>query len=201
MPNALPQWIFATNNAHKLEEVRAMLSDFAQILSLNEVHVNQDIPETADTFEGNALIKAQTIFELTGLPCFADDSGLCVSALNGAPGVKSARYANDHGPVDHQANNVKLLKALENQSNREAFFISVICLAGLTPEPIFFEGRVQGTIAGELAGHDGFGYDPLFIPEGYNQTFAELGSEIKNQFSHRANAIAKLRTYLSSQTV
>ncbi len=188
--------IFATNNAHKLQEARAILAGFDEIVSLNECGFSEEIPETADSFEGNALIKAKTIYEKLGKPCFADDSGLVVPALNGAPGVKSARYASENGPVNHHANNLKLLSELQGLS-REAYFTTVICLYGFTPEPVFFHGKVEGTIAESLTGSSGFGYDPLFIPQGYNQTFSELGDEIKNTLSHRYHALMKMRQFFS----
>lgn len=193
----MKKWVFATNNQHKLEEAKQILGQFAEIVSLKDIGFFEDIEESADTFEGNAMIKAKTVFEKTGFPCFADDSGLCVVALNGAPGVKSARYANENGPVDHSLNNKKLLKALEFQVNREAYFITVICAYGFSEMPQLFEGEVHGTIAHQLAGVEGFGYDPLFIPQGYDKTFAELGPEIKNSMSHRANALNKMKTNLN----
>ena len=160
--------IFATNNAHKLQEARAILAGFSEIISLQDCGFTDEIPETADTFEGNALIKAKTIYEKLGKPCFADDSGLVVPALNGAPGVKSARYASEVGPVNHHANNQKLLDELQGLP-REAYFTTVICLYGFTEEPVYFHGKVDGHIAESLSGSSGFGYDPLFIPQGYNQ--------------------------------
>jgi XTP/dITP diphosphohydrolase len=193
----MKKWVFATNNQHKLEEAKQILGDFAEIVSLKEIGFFDEVDETADTFEGNATIKAQSVFEKTGIPCFADDSGLCVNALNGAPGVKSARYANDHGPVDHFLNNQKLLAELTGIENREAFFITVICAVGFTESPLYFNGEVHGDIATDLSGVAGFGYDPLFIPKGYSKTFAELGSEIKNSMSHRANALNKMKIYFS----
>ena len=123
----MKKWVFATNNQHKLDEAKQILGDFAEIASLNTIDFYDDIDETADSFEGNALIKAQTVFEKTGIPCFADDSGLCVTALNGNPGVKSARYANENGPVEHSLNNQKLLTELESKSDRSAFFVTVLC--------------------------------------------------------------------------
>lgn len=188
--------IFATNNAHKLQEARAILAGFNEIVSLQDCGFTDEIPETADTFEGNALIKAKTIYEKLGKPCFADDSGLVVPALNGAPGVKSARYASEFGPVNHQANNQKLLTELQGLP-REAYFTTVICLYGYTEEPMFFHGKVDGHIAESLSGSSGFGYDPLFIPQGYNQTFSELGEEIKNSLSHRFHALMKMRQFFS----
>ena len=182
--------VFATNNAHKLEEVRAILGNSIDILSLNDIGCHVDIPETADTFEGNASIKAEFIYGKYGIDCFADDSGLEVDALGGAPGVMSARYASVDGH-DSDANMVKLLKALAGVSDRSAQFRTVICLIE-GGKHSFFEGIVRGKIIEERRGSGGFGYDPVFVPEGYEQTFAELGNEIKNSISHRARATRKL---------
>ena len=191
------QWIFATNNAHKLVEAKDIFSNFAQIISLQEIGFNEDVDETEDSFKGNALLKAQAVFQKTGLPCFADDSGLCVDALDGRPGVKSARYAKETGPVDHALNNQKLLHELSGIDDRSACFKTVICAVGFESEPIFFEGVVYGQIATELRGSDGFGYDPLFIPQNYHETFAELGSVIKNTLSHRWMAMDNMKKYFS----
>lgn len=193
----MKKWVFATNNQHKIEEAKEILGGFAEIMSLNSINFHDDIEETADSFEGNALIKAKTVFEKTGFPCFADDSGLCVNALNGRPGVKSARFANEHGPVDHSLNNQKLLNELEGKADRSAFFTTVICAYGFNDSPIYFTGEVHGNIASELSGAEGFGYDPLFVPEGFDKTFAELGSKIKNEMSHRANALNKMKLHFS----
>ncbi len=193
----MKKWVFATNNLHKLEEAKAILGSFAEIVSLNDIGFHEEIEETASTFEGNALIKAQTVFEKTGFPCFADDSGLCVVALNLQPGVKSARYAVENGPVNHELNNQKLLSELSTAQNREAYFITVICAVGFEENPIFFQGKVHGSIALEPAGNQGFGYDPLFVPQNYHQTFAELGPEIKNSMSHRANALNLMKLHFS----
>jgi len=188
--------VFATHNPKKLVEVREILPSQFQIESLSDLNFHQDIIEDADTFQGNALIKAKTIFNLLGESCFADDSGLVVPTLGGLPGVKSARYANDEGPVDHMANNVKLLKALKDKTDRRAYFITVICLILKNEDVRYFEGRVEGTISESLMGDKGFGYDPIFIPNGYNRTFGELGADVKNNISHRARALNKMRDFL-----
>ncbi len=193
----MKKWVFATNNQYKIDEAKQILGGFAEIMSLNTIDFHDDIEETADSFEGNALIKAKTVFEKTGFPCFADDSGLCVNVLNGKPGVKSARFYNEHGPVNHSLNNQKLLNELYGQLDRSSFFITVICAYGFTDEPIYFKGEVNGTIAQELSGVEGFGYDPLFIPKGFDKTFAELGSTVKNLMSHRANALNKMKLHFS----
>lgn len=193
----MKHWIFATNNAHKLVEAKDIFSNFAEIISLQEIGFNEDVDETEDTFKGNALLKAQAVFQKTGLPCFADDSGLCVDALDGKPGVKSARYANETGLVDHNLNNQKLLQELSGAENRSACFKTVICAVGFESEPLFFEGVVYGHIATELRGNDGFGYDPLFVPQNYHETFAELGGVIKNTLSHRWMAMENMKKYFS----
>lgn len=194
----MKKWVFATNNLHKLEEAKDILGSFAEIVSLNDIGFHEDIEETADSFHGNALIKAQTVYEKTGFPCFADDSGLCVHALNLQPGVKSARYAVENGPVNHELNNQKLLAELSHSDNRDAYFITVICAVGFEQNPIYIEGTVQGSIALQPAGNQGFGYDPLFVPKNYHQTFAELGPEIKNSMSHRANALNLMKLHFSA---
>lgn len=189
------RWVLASNNQHKLEEIQVQFPTNIELLTLNDVGFSEDIIEDAATFHGNALIKAKRINDFTGFPSLADDSGLCVSALNNDPGVHSARYANQTGPVDHNLNNQKLLSELEGFSDRTAYFITVLCLVGFSKEPLYFEGRVWGEIGSELKGNGGFGYDPLFIPSGYNQSFAELGSEVKNSLSHRSNALKELKKY------
>ena len=189
--------VFATNNAHKLEEISAILGDKVEILSLKDIHCQVDIPETADTLEGNSLLKAQYIREHYGMDCFADDTGLEVEALNGAPGVYSARYAGDEGH-DSEANMKRLLKELEEKENRKARFRTVIALI-LNGEVHQFEGTVEGHILREKRGSSGFGYDPVFVPEGYTESFAELGEEIKNQISHRARAVQKLAEFLKTE--
>lgn len=185
--------VVATNNAHKLEEISAILGNEMELLSLKDIHCNTDIPETADTLEGNARQKAMYIHENYGMDCFADDTGLEVEALNGSPGVFSARYAGDGH--DSEANMQKLLKELEGKENRKAQFRTAICLI-MEGKEYLFEGIVKGHIIEEKRGGAGFGYDPIFVPEGYNQTFAELGNDVKNTISHRARAVEKLCTFL-----
>ena len=190
------KFVFATNNAHKLEEVTAILGNRIELLSLKDIHCHTDIPETADTLEGNALLKAQYIYENYQMDCFADDTGLEVEALNGAPGVYSARYAGGEGH-DAQANMLKLLHELEGKENRKAQFRTAISLI-LDGKEYLFEGVIKGEIIKEKRGDSGFGYDPVFMPEGYDRTFAELGNDIKNQISHRALAVQKLCEFLQS---
>ena len=185
--------VVATNNAHKLEEIAAILGDEMELLSLKDINCHADIPETADTLEGNARQKAMYIYENYGMDCFADDTGLEVDALNGAPGVFSARYAGD--VHDSEANMQKLLKELKGKENRKAQFRTAICLI-MEGKEYLFEGIVKGAIIEEKRGGAGFGYDPIFVPEGYEQTFAELGNDIKNTISHRAHAVEKLCKFL-----
>ena len=185
--------IFATNNAHKLGEVQALLGDAFELVTLRECGITEDIPETAATLEGNALQKARYVYEKTGLDCFADDTGLEVDALNGAPGVHSARYATDGH--DFAANNRLLLKNLEGVVDRTARFRTVIALI-LGGVEYTFEGRVEGTIATSESGSEGFGYDPLFVPSGEIITFAQMSAEAKNAISHRGRAVAKLVDFL-----
>ncbi len=187
--------VFATNNAHKLEEIRAILGDKVEILSLNDIDCHADIPETADTLQGNAALKAQYIYDNYGLDCFADDTGLEVEALNGAPGIYSARYAGGEGH-DSEANMKKLLSEMQDKDNRKARFRTVICLIEGGKEH-FFEGIVNGSIIRERKGGAGFGYDPVFMPDGYSETFAEMGNDEKNKISHRARAVQKLCEYLN----
>lgn len=186
--------VFATNNAHKLEEIRAILGNSIEILSLADIHCHADIPETADTLEGNARQKSRYVYEHYGLDCFADDTGLEVESLGGAPGVYSARYADGQGH-DSQANMNKLLKEMEEKNDRKAQFRTIISLIEKGKERQF-EGIVKGQITREKRGESGFGYDPIFQPDGYETTFAELGSDIKNRISHRARAVAALCDYL-----
>ena len=187
--------VFATNNIHKLEEVRNIISGKVLIKSLVDIDCHDDIPETADTLEGNALLKAKYVKERFGYDCFADDTGLEVEALHNAPGVYSARYAGEmHDP---EANMNKLLHELQGKENRKARFRTVISLL-LNNEEYVFEGVINGSIITEKRGGEGFGYDPIFVPEGYEQTFAEMGSELKNKISHRALAVEKLATFLST---
>ena len=187
--------VFATNNAHKLEEIRAILGSKIEILSLADIGCEADIPETADTLEGNALIRARYVYDNYKFDCFADDTGLEVDALNGLPGVHTARYAypDRHDP---EANMVKLLDALREKNDRNARFRTVIALIEKGEEHLF-EGVVEGVIARGKSGTEGFGYDPVFIPQGQQKTFAELGEDTKNSMSHRARAAQKLAEYLA----
>ncbi len=189
--------VFATNNAHKLEEIKNILGDKVEILSLADIDCHADIPETADTLEGNARQKAMYVYTHYGMDCFADDTGLEVDALEGAPGVHSARYASEKGH-DSQANMEKLLREMEEKNDRKAQFRTIISLIEKGEEKQF-EGVVRGEILRERKGNSGFGYDPVFRPEGYDKTFAELGNEIKNKISHRARAVAALCEYLSKE--
>lgn len=186
--------VFATNNAHKLEEISSILGDKIELLSLKDIGCHEDIPETADTLEGNALLKSSFIYRNYGLNSFGDDTGLEVEALGGAPGVYSARYAGGEGH-DSQANMRKLLCELEGVENRKARFRTAISLI-LDGKEYLFEGIINGEIIKEKRGDSGFGYDPVFKPEGYEQTFAELGAEVKNEISHRALAVKKLAQFL-----
>lgn len=189
--------VFATNNKHKLSEIRAILGDEIDILSLEDINCHADIPETADTLEGNALQKAQYVVDHFGMSCFADDTGLEVDALNGEPGIYSARYAGEEH--DSEANMTKLLNNLGQNNNRKAQFRTVIALLEMEGEIIrqhLFEGIVKGEIIRERRGGEGFGYDPIFQPEGYQQTFAEMSGEAKNAISHRGRAVRKLVEYL-----
>ena len=190
--------VFATNNAHKLEEIRAILGNSIEILSLADIHCHADIPETADTLEGNARQKSRYVYEHYGLDCFADDTGLEVESLGGAPGVHSARYADGQGH-DSQANMNKLLKEMEEKNDRKAQFRTIISLIEKGEERQF-EGIVKGQITREKRGESGFGYDPIFQPNGYETTFAEMGSDIKNRISHRARAVAALCDYLTKES-
>ena len=209
--------VFATNNEHKLSEIRAILGDAFEVVSLADIGCHEDIPETGQTLEENALMKAEYIYNKYHLSCFADDTGLEVEALNGAPGVYSARYASmedlrnqntQSSPISHdsEANMARLLRELANNNNRKARFRTVIaliekkdvCPCGCTSIKVVhkFEGIVNGEITREKSGAEGFGYDPIFRPDGYDKTFAELGADIKNQISHRARAVAKLAEFL-----
>ena len=206
--------VFATNNKHKLEEIRSILGESIEVLSLKDIGCDVDIPETGTTLEENALQKAQYIYDNYHLSVFADDTGLEVDALNGAPGVYSARYASmasnsSSTSHDSEANMARLLKELGENNNRHARFRTVIaliqkkdvCPCGCTSikEIHKFEGIVEGEIIRERRGGEGFGYDPIFQPEGYDKTFAELGMDIKNHISHRARAVAKLCEFLNNK--
>lgn len=189
--------IFATGNRHKLEEVQAILGDSFKVVTPMEVGINEDIPETADTLEGNASMKSGYIWKKTGLSCFADDTGLEVEALDGAPGVYSARYAGED--KDSAANMAKLLEALKGKENRKARFRTVISLIEEDGRELLFEGIVNGHIGTECAGEMGFGYDPLFIPENGTKTMAQMSAEEKNAISHRGLAVRKLAAYLRNR--
>jgi len=188
--------VFATNNEHKLREVREILGDSLHILSLRDIGCLYDIPETADTLEGNALIKAKYVKNNYGYDCFADDTGLEIPALDNAPGVYSARYAGDS--KDSKANIAKVLFELKDKEDRSACFRTVIAyIKG--EEEYLLEGVVKGSIIHETRGYTGFGYDPVFVPEGYAETFAEMGDEQKNTISHRAEAIKKLKQLIDAK--
>lgn len=190
--------VFATNNKHKLDEICEILGARFDVVSLKDIGCDVDIPETGDTLEENALMKAEYVKQHFGMDCFADDTGLEVEALDGAPGVHSARYAEgtDH---DSNANMEKLLRELGNNNNRKARFRTVIALL-LNGETHRFEGIVNGRIAFEKHGTEGFGYDPIFVPDGYQHSFAELGMDVKNHISHRARAVARLADFLNNET-
>lgn len=185
--------VFATNNRHKLEEVSAILGPNFELATPADCGITEDIPETQPTLEGNALQKARYIHERTGLDCFADDTGLEVAALGGDPGVRSARYAGDQHDFDE--NTALLLKNLENEADRSARFRTVIALI-LGGREYLFDGVVNGRIIDEYRGTGGFGYDPVFIPDGYTETFAEMSAAQKNAISHRARAVEKLNSFL-----
>lgn len=189
----IKELVFVTNNKHKLKEISAIIGDKISILSLSDIGCNDEIEENADTIEGNASLKSRYIWDKTGRNCFADDTGLLIDALNGRPGVKSARYAGDDCIPE---NNIrKVLKELEGIADRKARFKTVISLI-IDGREIQFEGTVEGTIIQEKRGTDGFGYDPVFLPDGYDQTFAEMEADEKNRISHRGRASQKLIDYL-----
>lgn len=188
---------FATNNPNKLKEIRQMVPDSVEIRSLRDIGCEEELPETQDTLEGNAFQKARYVLEHYGVPCFADDTGLEVTALGGEPGVYSARYA---GPQRSNEDNIDLLLSkLEDKNDRSARFRTVIALVGLDKE-YHFEGIVEGEIGTELKGEGGFGYDPVFYPEGRDITFAEMSAADKNAISHRARAMAKLLDFLHKRS-
>lgn len=189
--------IFASSNKNKIKEIKSVLPSTISLSGLEDVGITNEIPETGETIKENSFLKAKYVAEFldgTNVSVFADDSGLEVDALNGAPGVYSARYAGQ--PKNDSANNAKLLSELKNSSNRKARFVTIITLV-YNNQIYYFEGEINGTIAFEPTGTTGFGYDPLFIPQGYNKTFAELGSEVKNKISHRAIAVKKLAEFLN----
>lgn len=187
--------VFVTANAHKAAEVQKVVSTTIKIVSLKDINCSDDIEETANTFQGNALLKAKNVYNKYNKNCFADDSGLEVEALNNEPGVFSARYAGV--PKSDEKNTAKLLKNLEGIENRKARFRTVIALI-LDGKEYLFEGIIEGTIAQQPIGTNGFGYDPVFIPAGYTKTFAQMTAEEKNQISHRAIAVSKMNEFLKS---
>lgn len=186
--------VFATNNAHKLCEIRRIIGERFRVLSLSDIGCHDDIPETGMTLEENALMKVRYVKEHYGYDCFADDTGLLVDALGGAPGVFSARYAGSEGH-DSEANMRLLLQNMDDKDNRSARFRTVIALIEGDVEHLF-KGECEGTITRERSGTDGFGYDPIFLPEGYNLTFAQMSPDEKNAISHRGRAVSKLISYL-----
>jgi XTP/dITP diphosphohydrolase len=187
--------IFATHNANKLKEVKSLVPTSIELLNIDDINFTTEIEETETTIEGNALLKAKTIYQQTGFNCFADDSGLLVDYLNGAPGVYSARYAGE--PKNDENNLQKLLHELKSTENRKAHFKTVMALI-VNGKEYLFEGIINGEIINEKRGNHGFGYDPIFIPNGYTKTFAEMDSETKNAISHRGIALQKLLMFLKS---
>ena len=193
MEKNIREIVFATNNPHKLEEARAILKGKVKVLSLSDINCHDEIPETADTLEGNALIKVRWVKDKYGYDCFADDTGLMVDALGGAPGVYSARYAGEHcSPSDNIA---LLLQKLQGVEDRKAKFMTVVALI-FNGEEYLFEGEVTGVIATDYCGNSGFGYDPVFIPENSSLSFAEMGADEKNAISHRGRAMRKFADFL-----
>lgn len=191
----MQELVIASNNKGKIHEIKAMISD-VQLLSLSDIQFTAEIPEPFDTFEQNAHQKASTIHRFSGKNVFADDSGICVNALNGGPGVYSARYAGE-GATD-SANLQKLLDELNGKADRSAYYQAIICLIW-NGEAHYFEGKCKGTIMDTPRGEGGFGYDPVFVPEGYTQTFAELPLDIKNRLSHRGKAIRQMADFIKQQ--
>lgn len=188
--------IFATNNKHKLEEIKKMAGPRFELISLEEIGLTGEIPEDYDTLEENALFKAKYIYDRTKVPTFSDDTGLEVTALHGRPGVLSARYA---GPEKNDRENMqKLLRELEHETNRTARFRTVIAFIQPNGKEVLFEGIINGQISREPKGRQGFGYDPVFIPDGHHTTFAEMTSDLKNSISHRSLAFSKFITYLKN---
>jgi XTP/dITP diphosphohydrolase len=185
--------VLASNNAHKIAEINALLDGSFEVISLKDTGITEDIPEPYHTFEENALAKALYVYERTGLITFSEDSGLVVPALNGAPGVFSARYAGE--PRSDERNTAKLLQELEGNTDRDAYYQTIICLAG-SGQPQYFKGICEGSIATTQSGNGGFGYDPVFIPKGYDQTFGQLPAEVKKAVSHRAKAMAQFIAFI-----
>jgi XTP/dITP diphosphohydrolase len=188
-------FIIASNNAHKVSEIQLLIGSAFELKTLADIGFTEDIPETGDTLVANALIKARHIYAIYQQNCFADDSGLEIEELNGAPGVYSARYAGE--PINHQKNNEKVLAALLGKSNRNAAFRTVIALI-FEGQEFIFEGKIEGKITESLKGNNGFGYDPIFQPNGYEQCFAEMSLSEKTQISHRGIAVAKLAAFINN---
>lgn len=189
--------VFATGNSHKLQEVQGLFKEGFALSCLKDVNITEEIPETADNLVDNALQKAWYVYKKCGIPCFADDTGLEVEALNGAPGVYSARYAGEQ--KDSRLNMLLLLKNMNGKENRNARFRTIIAYIDENAQEHIFEGEIRGKIIENMAGENGFGYDPIFVPEGYDKTFAQLSSEIKNTISHRARAMEKFLSYINSK--
>lgn len=189
--------VFATGNSHKLQEVQGLFKEGFALSCLKDVNITEEIPETADNLVDNALQKAWYVYKKCGIPCFADDTGLEVEALNGAPGVYSARYAGEQ--KDSKLNMLLLLKNMSGKTNRNARFRTIIAYIDENAQEHIFEGEIRGKIIENMAGENGFGYDPIFVPEGYDKTFAQLSSETKNKISHRARAMEKFLSYINSK--
>ena len=189
--------VFATGNSHKLQEVQGLFKEGFALSCLKDVNITEEIPETADNLVDNALQKAWYVYKKCGIPCFADDTGLEVEALNGAPGVYSARYAGEQ--KDSKLNMLLLLKNMTGKENRNARFRTIIAYIDENAQEHIFEGEIRGKIIENMTGENGFGYDPIFVPEGYDKTFAQLSSETKNKRSHRARAMEKFLSYINSK--
>jgi XTP/dITP diphosphohydrolase len=189
--------VFATGNIHKLQEVQGLFKEGFALSCLKDVNITEEIPETADNLIDNALQKARYVYEKCGIPCFADDTGLEVDALDGAPGVYSARYAGEQ--KDSKLNMLLLLENMNGKTNRNARFRTIIAYIDENAQEHIFEGEIKGKIIENMAGENGFGYDPIFVPEGYEETFAELSSEVKNTISHRARAMEKFLSYINNK--
>ncbi len=189
--------VFATGNSHKLQEVQGLLKEGFALSCLKDVNITEEIPETADNLVDNALQKAWYVYNKCGIPCFADDTGLEVEALDGAPGVYSARYAGEQ--KDSKLNMLLLLENMNGKTNRNARFRTIIAYIDENAEEHIFEGEIRGKIIEQMAGENGFGYDPIFVPEGHEQTFAQLSSETKNTISHRARAMEKFLSYINNK--
>ena len=187
--------IFATNNQHKAKEVNDMLPEGFNVLSLKDVKLNEEVEENGDTLEANSKLKADYVSSNTSTACFADDTGLFVESLDGRPGIYAARYAGEN--CDSKDNIIKLLGELEGKENRKAYFKTVLCLH-INGKELFFEGIRRGTISSEYKGNEGFGYNPVFVPEGYDKSFSELPMDLRKKINHRAIAVSKLNEYLKT---